>query len=117
MSARIAFVVLAASVPLLAAGQPGQNYRCTNGDQVRRVEIVYETGAAVPCEVHYYKDTEAPGAREVPWNAQNQSGYSEARADELVATLRGSGWICTAVAMAGPEVGDDTDALSAGGEP
>lgn len=117
MSTRIAFFLLASALPVLGAAQTGQNYRCTNGDQVRRVEIVYATGEAVPCEVHYYKDTEAPGAREVPWNARSQSGYCEARAGELVADLQGWGWSCTATAAAGPAVRDDTDALAAGGEP
>ena len=101
----------------LESAQDGQEYRCTNGDQVRRVEIAYVAGEAVPCEVHYFKDTEAPGVREVPWNAQSQTGYCEARAGELVADLRGWGWTCTASATAGPEMRDDTDALSAGGEP
>jgi len=117
MSTRIALFLLAFSVPLLAVGQTGQNYRCTNADQIRRVEIAYVTGAAVPCEVRYYKDTEAPGAPAVPWNAQSQSGYCEARAEEFVSNLRSWGWSCTAVAMADPAVGDDTDALSSGGEP
>jgi len=117
MNTRIAIFLLATGLPVLGAAQTGQNYRCTNGDQVRRVEIVYVTGEAVPCEVHYFKDTEAPGAREIPWNAQSQAGYCEARAGELVANLRGGGWTCTATATAGPEVRDDTDALSAGGEP
>jgi len=117
MNTRIAIFLLATGLPVLGAAQTGQNYRCTNGDQVRRIEIVYVTGEAVPCEVHYFKDTEAPGAREIPWNAQSQAGYCEARAGELVANLRGGGWTCTATATAGPEVRDDTDALSAGGEP
>ncbi len=102
---------------MLAAAQAGQNYRCTNGDQVRRVEIAYLTAAAVPCEVHYFKDTEAPGSREVLWNAQSQAGYCEARADELVSNLRGWGWTCTATGTTGAGLSDDTDALSAGGEP
>ena len=116
MRTRLAFFVLAFSLPILGAAQDGQNYRCTNGDTVRRVEIVYTSGAAVPCEVHYYKDTEAPGALEVPWNAQNQAGYCEARAEELVSSLRGWGWSCAATGAAGT-VRDDTDALSAGEAP
>ncbi len=116
MSARFGFFLVAFSAPILTAAQDGQNYRCTSGDVVRRVEIVYTTGAAVPCEVHYYKDTEAPGALEVPWNAQSQTGYCEARAEELVASLRGWGWNCAATGAAGT-VSDDTDALSAGEAP
>ncbi|NIW25306.1 MAG: hypothetical protein GWN29_12465 [Gammaproteobacteria bacterium] len=116
MSTRLAFFLVAFSLPILTSAQDGQNHRCTNGDVVRRVEILYTTGAAVPCAVHYYKDTEAPGALEVPWNAQKQTGYCEARAGELVASLRGWGWTCSATGASGT-VRDDTDALSAGEAP
>lgn len=116
MSTRLALFVAVFSLPILVTAQDGQNYRCTNGDVVRRVEIVYMSAAAVPCEVRYYKDTESPGAPEVPWSAQNQTGYCEARADALVANLRGWGWNCVPTSAAGA-VRDDTDALSAGSEP
>ena len=116
MSSRLAFFLGSVALPILATAQDGQNYRCTNGDVVRRVESVYASGAAVPCEVRYYTDTEAPGAPEVPWNAQNQTGYCEARAEELVSNLRGWGWDCAATGAAGT-VQDDTDALSAGEAP
>lgn len=116
MSGRLALFLVAVSLPILATAQDAENYRCTNGEVVRRIEIVYATGARVPCEVHYYKDTEAPGALEVPWNAQNQTGYCEARAAELVDSLRGWGWNCVATGAAGA-VRDDTDALSAGEAP
>lgn len=91
------------------------DYRCVQGELVRRIQIVYEPGMAVPCEVHYYKDTESPGAHEVLWTAQNQSGYCEARTEELVAKLRSYGWTCDAAA-AEPDAGDapqadDTEAL------
>ena len=84
---------LVLSVPVLAIAE---DFRCTSGDKVRRIEIMYEPGLAVPCEVHYFKDTEAPGSREVLWRAQNEAGYCEARTEELVAMLRSFGWVCTA---------------------
>jgi hypothetical protein len=112
MMARVSICFVTALLPALAGAQGGDNYRCVNGDLVRRVEIVYETGSAVPCVVHYYKETEAPGVPEVLWRADSQSGYCEGRTQAFVEQLRGWGWTCTA-ATAG-SVSDDTDALSAG---
>ncbi|HEX9875632.1 MAG TPA: hypothetical protein VGC50_03140 [Gammaproteobacteria bacterium] len=124
---------LASTVPLCALAQSGPTYRCVNGDLVRRVEILYETGVAVPCEVHYFKDTEAPGQREVLWVARNQSGYCEARTQEFIAELGGLGWQCVDTAnepeapVSGTQapapddaqraIADDTETLSAGDDP
>jgi hypothetical protein len=87
-----AVMLLALSIP--ASALAAENYRCTNGDLVRRVEILYEPGRAVPCEVQYYKDTEAPGSPEVLWRAQNESGYCESKTAELVEQLESQGWSC-----------------------
>ena len=107
------------STTLFAQGQTG--YQCTMGELTRRIEIMHETGVTVPCEVHYYKDTEAPGERQVLWRAMNEEGYCEAKTTELVAKLTDMGWNCGAGAMpvepaemeaAEPEMMDDTDALA-----
>ena len=116
MSGRIIIIAVLASLPTLVSAQAVTKYQCTYGELERRVEILTEPGVSVPCEVHYFKDTEAPGALEVPWNAQNQAGYCEARAEELVTSLRGWGWSCAVTGAAGT-VRDDTDALSAGEAP
>ena len=89
------------------------------------MEVLYETGMTLPCEVHYYKDTEAPGESQVLWSAQAQEGYCEAKTEEFVARLQGWGWSCGASAEPAPEaapeaeeaeppVYDDTDVLSPG---
>lgn len=107
----IAIAVLFLPTSLLAQEQ--SNYQCSIDEVIRRVEIVYETGVSVPCEVHYYKDTEMPGEREVLWRAVNEEGYCEARATEFVETLRGTGWTCWATDRAGSDgENDDTDALA-----
>lgn len=105
---------LACLLLVLPGAAAATEYTCTQGDLVRRIEIVYEPGRAVPCEVHYYKDTEAPGERQVLWTAQNEAGYCEARTGELVERLRGHGWECSASAPdEDAEDGvDDTDALT-----
>ena len=111
-------IVVLSLLPTMAFAQDSNNYQCSLNDLTRRVEIFYETGVTVPCEVHYYKDTEMPGERQVLWRAANEEGYCEAKAAEFVQKLEGMGWSCTAGAaapaaseeMAGEP--DDTDALA-----
>ena len=119
-----ALVLFALAAPAVALSQDAGKYQCTQGDLVRRVEIYAEPGVSVPCEVHYFKDTEAPGESEVLWSAQSQAGFCEQKAEEFVAKLRGWGWDCSASdavaepdepeAPAEPEVEDDTDVLNPG---
>ena len=118
MNHKFLAVLIAAFLPGLSFGQGSQNYQCTFGDMQRRVEILYETGVTVPCEVHYYKDTEAPGEQKVLWRALNESGYCERKTEELIAKLRGWGWTCgqadEAQPTTEPEQADDS---AQGGEP
>ena len=112
MTVRISIACLAMTiVPLAASAQGDASYRCVNGDQVRRVEVSHPTGAPVPCEVRYFKDTEAPGQSETPWRADNEAEYCDDRAAELVSRLQDFGWNCAAAAAPGA---DDTEALGAG---
>ncbi len=103
-------------LPCLAVAQEAPSYVCTNGDLTRRVEVIYETGVTVPCEVHYFKDTEAPGESQVLWRALNEAGYCEAQAESFVGKLRGWGWDCNASASSPmqdePMQSDDTEALA-----
>ena len=137
------FTWLVLAFPCLVFAQDEGNYRCTQGDLVRRVEILTEPGVPVPCEVHYYKDTEAPGEMQVLWSAQSQAGYCEEKTAAFIAKLEGWGWDCESGsdAMPADEAGapaetgdggesapetddeepappayDDTDVLSPGGE-
>lgn len=87
-------------VPLTVSAQNTPETRCVHGDMQRRVAIVYETGVAVPCEVHYFKDTEAPEEHQVLWNAQNESGYCESKAQAFVEKLEGWGWTCATISPA-----------------
>ncbi len=94
MKDKLLTLLLAAMLPGLSFAQGAQNYQCTYGDLQRRVEILYETGVTVPCEVHYYKDTEAPGEPQVLWRAMSEEGYCERKAQEFVAKLGELGWTC-----------------------
>ena len=119
----ISIAVLLLPAILFAQGQ--SSYQCNMGELTRRVEIMHETGVTVPCEVHYYKDSEAPGERQVLWRAMNEEGYCEAKTTEFIAKLNGMGWNCGASSapaeaaemedagsLMDADMGDDTDALA-----
>lgn len=134
MNSKRAIVLITLAVPCLALGQGDGSYQCSFGELQRRVEILTEPGVAVPCEVHYYKDTEAPGEKQVLWSAASQEGYCESKTEEFIAKLEGWGWDCgqgeasmpsaestvdpkaeaDEEIEAAPPVYDDTDVLSPG---
>ena len=121
MNDKILATFLAVLLPNLTFAQAEHNYQCSYGDLQRRVEILYETGVTVPCEVHYFKDTESPGETQVLWRALNEAGYCERMADSFIGKLRDLGWTCgqggaPAPADAAEESteadSDDTEALT-----
>ena len=71
-------------------------YRCTMGENIRRVEINYpQSPETLPCEVIYHKDTEEPNNPEVLWRAENDASYCEMKADIMVYRLTTEwGWQC-----------------------
>ena len=74
----------------LSAKQAGQ-YICSLNNQQRVIEVVYtHPNATVPCLVKYHKDT----TTEVLWQAENQAGYCEAKADEFAIKQQTWGWQC-----------------------
>lgn len=76
-------------------------YQCRSGDVVRRVIIeVGDLATSLPCEVVYFKDTEAPGVRRVLWNARSDAAFCDAKAAGLVDKLATSGWQCDASGQA-----------------
>lgn len=124
MNYKILATLLAVLLPNLTFAQAPHNYQCSYGDLQRRVEILYETGVTVPCEVHYFKDTEAPGETQVLWRALNEAGYCERMVENFIAKLRDLGWACGQGGAPAPEQavdaeqdteaadGDDTEALT-----
>jgi len=129
MNRKLLCVSLVALIPGMALGQAVTSYQCSFEQLQRRIEILSEPGVAVPCEVHYYKDSELPGEKQVLWTASTEAGYCEARTEEFVARLQSWGWECNAgtVAEAAPEpepdaameteppgdaMGDDTETLA-----
>ena len=132
MKTKLIIAALAMCGPCLALAQDADKYQCSYGELQRRVEIYTEPGVAVPCEVHYYKDTEAPGETQVLWSAGNDASYCASKSAEFVAKLVGWGWNCESGVDAAsdapaepeaapdaeepeePPVRDDTDVLSPG---
>lgn len=82
------------AMPMLSLADGSASWRCTQGDTVRRVEIYTEPGVAVPCEVHYFKDTEAPGEPQVLWSAGSDAGFCERKAAEFIDKQQGWGFVC-----------------------
>ncbi len=118
MNPKILAVSLVAMLPCLSFAEGPQNYLCTYSDLQRRVEILYETGMTLPCEVHYYKDTEAPGDKQVLWRAMNEASYCEDKAQEFIVKLQDLGWSCgQSQDMETPAQEDDTEALEPAAEP
>lgn len=80
---------------LLFSAQTAANpMTCEYGDLSRKIEVVYsDPGQAVPCEVIY--DKSAEGSMESLWQASHESGYCEAKAEDLIEKLQGMGWTCT----------------------
>jgi hypothetical protein len=102
-----AFALL--TIPLIATAQSGDSFECMMGTLTRRVVIERQGSAAAPCEVAYYKDSEAPGERQALWNAQVDGSYCSARATEFVARLEGFGWNCVAAAPIGEAARNEDD--------
>lgn len=70
-----------------------EQYVCTLDNQLRKVRINYPTGHQVPCSVIYEKPTEG-GSKKTMWEAQQQIGYCETKANEFIEYLRDNGWNC-----------------------
>ena len=102
MYSKYTLVFLVALIPGFALGQAGTAYQCSFDGKQRRIEILTEPGVTVPCEVHYFKDTEMPGESQVLWTATTEAGYCESKAEEFVAKLREWGWDCAPASGAEP---------------
>ena len=128
MNNKYVYAFLAVFLPGLALSQGAVSYQCSFENLQRRIEILTEPGVTVPCEVHYFKDSETPGEKQVLWTAASEEGYCEAKTEEFVAKLREWGWECGPGATPEPAVepeptaepepaaepepiGDDTEAL------
>ena len=124
MYRKCTIIFLMALIPGFALGETATAYQCSFNDMQRRIEILTEPGVTVPCEVHYFKDTEMPGESQVLWTATTDASYCETKAEEFVTKLREWGWDCASGSSAMPAqeaevvpdaepapIADDTEAL------
>ena len=82
-------VLLLPCLPLQAA--ENYSYLCTYETGRRKIEVVYlQQDSAVPCEVRYIKDSISNAL----WNAQQEAGYCESKAEAFVEKIKGWGWSC-----------------------
>jgi hypothetical protein len=87
-------------------------YRCWNGDLVRRIELSgADTTEGAACEVRYWRNAEAPGTGQSLWRANRGTDFCAARARELIARLEAGGWTCSSSAQ--PASGAPTQAAAA----
>jgi hypothetical protein len=88
-----AFCLLA--TPVLTGPANSEEYHCRRNDMVRRIEVQFADDAdRLPCQVVYWRDTERPGGKQIPWNASNQTEFCTKKAREMAERLQGSGWTC-----------------------
>ncbi len=77
------------------AGPNLHQFACMRGGMTRLVYIEYSDAIGEPpCSVVYQKGPPEQSSRDVPWRAEHNKGYCEARARELVENLRSSSWSC-----------------------
>ena len=70
-------------------------FRCWNGDAVRRIELSGpETTRGAACEVRYWRNAKAPETGRALWRANRDTDFCADRARELIARLEAGGWTC-----------------------
>jgi hypothetical protein len=81
------------------AAAAGQEFQCRRDELIRRIELQFANDAdRLPCEVVYWKDSEAPGQSQRPWRADHQLDFCTEKAREMVELLEAEGWACDEVA-------------------
>jgi hypothetical protein len=89
------------AVLMITATAAGQEFQCRRDELTRRIELQFANDAdRLPCEVVYWKDSEAPGQPQRPWRADHQLEFCTAKAREMVELLEAEGWACDEVAAA-----------------
>ncbi len=77
-------------------------YRCWNGDLVRRIELRGTGMHNASCEVRYWRNAATAGAGQSLWRSDSDLDYCAARARELIARLQSGGWRCASSEPATP---------------
>jgi hypothetical protein len=87
------------AISTVATTAAGQEFQCRRDDLIRRIELQFaDNPDRLPCEVVYWKDSEAPGQPQRPWRADHQLDFCTGKAHEMVELLEAEGWACDEVA-------------------
>jgi hypothetical protein len=78
---------------LTAVNAFADSWSCSHDNLVREVVIESPEDSPLPCTVVYKKQTEGVEDQRL-WSADNQEGYCEEKAKELVTRLESWGWVC-----------------------
>lgn len=90
MQKLLVFMLLASSCSVVMAA-PNLVYQCSQGNQKRTVEVVYQNSDTnVPCNVRYEKN----GQTETLWTYNNEAGQCELQAQGFLEKQRSWGWQC-----------------------
>jgi len=89
---RFTILCLSLALSMLASHAiADETYVCTYGQEERVITVVFQDQEMkIPCEVRYEKE----GTTATLWTAENEVGYCEAKAQELVQKQREWGWLC-----------------------
>lgn len=91
---RAAIGIVSGMVAAVTAGTAAATeVKCRFNDEIRRIEVVHEPGSDLLCEVRYAKSKEA-GRGTVLWIGRHDRGFCHDRADQLIARLADTGWVC-----------------------
>ena len=78
-------------------------FRCWNGDLLRRIELSGpDTTQGAACEVRYWRNAKAPGPGRPLWRANQDTDFCAARVRELIARLEAGGWTCSSSEQPAP---------------
>ena len=87
MKAVVIIMGMLYSSPLMA------DVLCEKDSVSRTISVVYaRPGLPLPCEVVYEKSETKE--IETLWNAKNQAGYCETKAEQLIKMFEAIGWAC-----------------------
>jgi hypothetical protein len=84
-------LLCALAQPTAAMAEQIESFTCTQGDQVRKVERVFEPGGA-PCSVRYYRNKQPPQS---VWRAKESGSVCVDGARKMIQEFRAAGYTCT----------------------
>ena len=79
------------ALPTAAMAEQIESFTCTQTDQVRRIERIFEPGGA-PCSVRYHRNNQAP---QTVWRAKESGSVCVEGVRKMIQDFRAAGYSCT----------------------